>query len=178
MSKDPHREAIDLSNLRTAVHALLREDAVVEYYRSKHYKVVAASDAETRSVFKIPATRKYKQQAVDVVVEVSSERAIMAEVKGSDLDKALSQLRNSVIYVKKVYPFVESKIFVNREAPEGNSDDLKGGTMGYKVIRVFNHNFPAEWLLAEYQQGGGTEFCRIDGLVVSVIFGPLIPRPV
>jgi hypothetical protein len=38
-------------------------------------------------------------------------------------------------------------------------------------MRLFHCEFPGEWVLFEYLDGGRTSFVRIEGNVVSVIFG-------
>jgi hypothetical protein len=175
---DEYRELKALQDLRIAVHALLREDAVVQHYESqlhgnRPYQVICRTDNETRSVFRIPAS----EAAADVVVEVSPQRAIVAEVKGSDIDRAVEQLRNTYKYARSRYIMIEPKIFLNRAAPASGRTFIHGL---YAVMRVFNSSFPGEWLLIEHaspedQQG---QFVRIGGMVVSIVFGPLIARPV
>jgi hypothetical protein len=168
MGNDPYRRLIQQRELDIAIRGLMREEAVVNYYAGRGYKVLSQSDPETRQVFGIPATQK----AADVVVEISPGRAIIAEVKGSDIESALSQLRNTAVAVRRRYVFIECKIFTSNPPPEGEFATFGGGLMGYRAMRVFHRAFPGEWLLSEYQERGGTSFVRIENNVVAVIFGP------
>jgi hypothetical protein len=173
---DPYREIIELEELRKKIHAIMREDAVVHHYQAqihgvRGYRVICATDEETRREFKIPSG----QPAADVVVEVSPQRAIVAEVKGSNLEHALTQVRNTANHVRGRYALIECKIFLNRQPPGGSREFIYAL---YEVMRVYNRAFPAEWLLIEHKDPGDAgQFVRIDGQVVNVIFGPLIPRP-
>jgi hypothetical protein len=51
-------------------------------------------------------------RVADVVIEASRRHAIVAEVKGSDIAHALTQLRSTVSYVRRQYDYVECKIFL------------------------------------------------------------------
>jgi hypothetical protein len=112
-----------------------------------------------------------------MVIEVAPRRAIVAEVKGSSVADALDQLRKTVPYVRRQYDLVECKIFLRTSTPTDDTKDLHGGEgeegrLGFLVMRIFNRNFPAEWLLQRYLADGNLDFVRIDGEVVSVVFGP------
>jgi len=170
MGNDPYRRLIQQREFEIAFRGLMREEAVVNYYAARGYKVLSQSDPETRQVFGIPASEK----AADVVVEVSPGRAIIAEVKGTDIESALSQLRNTAAAVRRRYVFIECKIFTSSPPPDSEFASFTGGLMGYRAMRVFYRAFPGEWLLSEYQEGGGTGFVRIEDNVVVVIFGPYV----
>jgi hypothetical protein len=163
---------MDVEHVRIAVEALMREELVVDLYASRFYQIISHDENETRSVFGIPAGSR----AADVVVAPSKGRAIVAEVKGSDLSHAVEQLRSTSSYVRRQYPFVEYKVFLKTATPARQPAYLRGGVgeegrMGFRAVRVFHTHFPAEWLLVSEATN---EFVRVDGEVVSVIFGPYV----
>jgi hypothetical protein len=170
MGNDPFRRLIQQRELEIAIRGLMREEAVVNYYAGRGNRVLSQTDQETRQVFGIPASEK----AADVVVEVSPGRAIIAEVKGSDIEAALNQLRSTAAAVRRRYVFIECKIFTSNPPPDGDFATFGGGLMGYRAMRIFHRAFPGEWVLSEYQEGGGTGFVRIEGNEVNVIFGPYV----
>lgn len=165
---DKDREAIQRRELEIAITSLMREEAVVNYYASKGYIVLSQTDDETRRVFGIPRGVK----AADIVVEVSTGRAIVAEVKGTDLDTALEQLENTVNVVRRRYPSIACKVFVKNPTPAGDAVDLRGGHYGYRAMRILYNSFPAEWLLMEYQEDGSATFVELGSEVVGIVFGP------
>jgi hypothetical protein len=163
---------VKLNDVRIAVEALMREDLVVDLYERRSYRVITRTEDATREHFHMPMGA-----TADLVIEVSPRHAIVAEVKGSDLAHALVQLRNTVKYVRKVYDFVECKVFLKTPTPRTESPSLRGGEgeegrLGFVAMRVFHTHFPAEWLLLKHLDGGGREFVRIDGHTVNVVFGP------
>jgi len=163
---------VNLQQARIQVEALLREDIVVDLYERRGYRIVSRTEATTRQLFGMP-----EEPTADVIVEVAPRRAIIAEVKGSDIAHALVQLRNTVSYARRAYDFIECKIFLKTPTPGGDTASLRGGEgeegrLGFIAMRIFNRFFPAEWLLLKHPEGGGRDFVRIDGQTVSVIFGP------
>jgi hypothetical protein len=168
LQTDPYRELVRKRELGIAIEALMREEAVVNHFATRGYRVLATSDAETRNLFKMRAN----QPAADIVAEVARQRLIIAEVKGTDIDHALMQLQNTALLARSTYAHVECKIFVRNFAPKSDTVDLRGGRYGFRGVRVFKSGFPGEWLLYEYGSAGDTHLVRIGSEGVSVIFGP------
>jgi hypothetical protein len=168
MPVDRVREAVRKRELEIAIQSLMREEAVVNYYAGRGYRILSQTDDETRQVFGIPRTQK----AADVVAEAGTAHAIIAEVKGTDLDTALQQLASTLQPVQSRYQYVSCKIFVRNPTPSGDTVDLRGGGYGYKAIRIFNRGFPGEWLLMEYQSDGSARWVELGSEVVAIIFGP------
>jgi hypothetical protein len=165
---DPHRELVRKRELGIAIEALMREEAVVNHYATLGYRVLSTNDDETRSLFKMSE----RDPAADVVAEVTKHRLIIAEVKGSDVGRALTQLENTARFAQKRYPCVECKIFVKNWAPRVDAVDIRGGHCGFRGVRVFKAGFPGEWLLYAYDAAGGTSLIRIASGNVTVVFGP------
>jgi hypothetical protein len=160
--------------LEIAVRALMREEAVVNHYAGRGYRVLTTTDRETRSLFGIPDGNP----VADIVVELPGNRAIIAEVKGSDLDRALLQLESTARapkFLGRRFVSVECKIFVTPDRPlppAANTLDLRGGTAGLQAVRVFKRDYPGEWLLYRYRSDRTTEPVRISNSVVCIVFGP------
>ena len=169
MSADKYRELIQKRELDIKILSLMREEAVVNYYAGRGYRIVSQSDDETRIVFGISRSQK----AADVVVEVSRGYAIIAEVKGKDIASALAQLRSTYPLVQRRYPYVRCTIFCSNAVPTDADATLPGGHCGYRAVRLFHARFPGEWLLQELQEDHSSPpFVRVGGEVVHVVFGP------
>jgi len=80
-------------------------------------------DEETRAYFGIPPSEK----AADLVVIRKPGQCVIAEVKGTDLTKALRQLENTTRYVKRKFPVVRPKVFVNILRSTSQKQSLGGG---------------------------------------------------
>jgi hypothetical protein len=163
---------VNLQQTRIAVEALMREDIVVDLYERRGYRIVSRTEADTRRLFGM-----LEEPTADVIVEVAPRRAILAEVKGSDIAHALVQLQNTASYAHRKYNFLECKVFLKTPTPPGDTVGLRGGEgeegrLGFVAMRIFNRHFPAEWLLLKHLEGGRRDFVRIQGETVSVIFGP------
>jgi hypothetical protein len=163
MPEDPYRQLRESHQLAIKVESLMREEAVVNYYAARGNRVICQDEDQTRQVFGI------RGKAADVVVEVSPTRAIIAEVKGSDVAHALKQLRATLPFVQNRYPFVSCKIFVRNATPVDDTVEIDGE---YKASRVFYRSFPGEWLLMEYLPDRSTQWVEIGSEIVSIIFGP------
>ena len=168
MPEDPYRAIIRQRQFEIALRALMREEAVANYFRSRGYQVLSEDDDQTRQLFGIPKSSK----AADIVAQVSDGHIIIAEVKGSNIDDAIAQLESTVAVARPRYMHIACKIFAGNPAPSTDTVDLRGGSFGYKARSIFHRGFPGEWLLMAYQPDGSTQFVRIGSEVVSVIFGP------
>lgn len=168
MPIDPHREAMKRHQLALAVEALMREEAVVNYYATRGKKVICADDKQTRALLKMTASEK----VADVLIEMSPGHLVIAEVKGSDLDTAIEQLKSTAKRAAHLYNHITCKIYVRNKVPEGESADLRGGHLGYRALRVFHAGFPGEWLLYKYKDTGGHEPVRVGSEQVCIAFGP------
>jgi hypothetical protein len=158
----------DVHHVAIALEASMREEAVVNFFAKKGYAVLSTSDAETRRLFKMSSTAP----AADIVVEVTKARLIIAEVKGSDIEHALRQLRSTAEFAKGKYVCIDCKIFVRNQTPHGDSVDIRGGHCGYRCVRIFRAGFPGEWVLYEYDEKGNTQLVRAGTENVTVVFGP------
>ncbi|MDQ2774340.1 MAG: hypothetical protein M3Y57_05340 [Acidobacteriota bacterium] len=161
-----------IENVRIAVEALMREDIVADLYEQRGYRILSRTEDDTRALFGMPMG-----PTADIVVEVSSRKAIIAEVKGSDVARALIQLKQTALYVRRKYDLVECKMFVKTPTPSSDTIGLRGGSgeegrLGFLAMRIYNRHFPAEWLLLKCLDGGGREFVKIDDEQVCLIFGP------
>ncbi len=165
---DPYRELIRRKQFAIKVESLMREEAVVNYFAARGYKVLSTDENQTRNVLKMLG----RPPAADVLAEVTSQRLIIAEVKGSDVHHALTQLENTARSAQGRYPYIECKIYVRTHAPATDIVDLHGGHCGYRAVRVFHSQFPGEWLLYEYDQNGMTKQVRIASQPVMIVFGP------
>ncbi|MGH9629266.1 MAG: hypothetical protein ACRD7E_13175, partial [Bryobacteraceae bacterium] len=168
MPADPHRALVQKKELAIAIEALMREEAVVNYYAARGKKVISLDDNQTRSVLHMSAA----EPAADILVELGPNQLIIAEVKGSNLDRALTQLQNTARKAAVRYQSIACKIYVRNQAPRGYAVDLRGGGYGFRAVRVFHGSFPGEWLLYEYDGSGGTKLIRIGSDPVCIIFGP------
>jgi len=165
---DPYRELVQRKQLAIKVESLMREETVVNHYAARGYRVLSTDDDETRSVLKMAEA----QPAADILAEVTPLRLIIAEVKGSDLDYALTQLESTARSAQVRYPHIECKIFVRNKVPATDAADLRGGRYGFRAVRVFRSQFPGEWLLYAYEQNGGTRAVRVASQPVTIVFGP------
>lgn len=168
MPNDPYRALIRRRETAIAVEALMREEAVVNYYAARGKKVISADDRQTRAVLNMAAT----EPAADVLVEFGPTQLVIAEVKGSNIDRALTQLKSTASRAATRYLNVACKIFVRNQAPGGDAVDLRGGGYGFRAIRVFRSSFPGEWLLYEYDASGQSKPVQIGSNQVCVVFGP------
>jgi hypothetical protein len=146
----------------------MREEAVVTYYATRGKKVISADDKQTRAVLGMHAT----EPAADVLVEFGPTQLVIAEVKGSDLDRALRQLENTARHAARRYPSIACKIYIRNQAPHTDAVDLRGGAYGFRAVRVFHHTFPGEWVLHSYEESGQTTLVQIGSDPVCVVFGP------
>jgi hypothetical protein len=173
--RDPHRLAKANYDYEVQFQALYRQDEVIRYYRSRHYEIICDDDPATRREFNIP-----EGPAADLVVQVDPNRAIIAEVKGKDLDHALVQLAATVAPVRKRYRYVSCKVFTSIPVPPVDRVQLRGGNyavLGYEAVCVFHRGFPGEWpLLRILDSSGATEFVRLGDDPVSIVFGPFAPK--
>jgi len=165
---DPYRELVQRNQLAIKVESLMREETVVNHFAARGYKVLSTDDDETRRVLKMVKA----QPAADILAEVTPQRLIVAEVKGSEVDRALTQLESTAKSAQVRYPHIECKIYVRNNAPSGDAADLRGGHYGFRAVRVFHSQFPGEWLLFEYEHNGGTKAVRIASQPVMIVFGP------
>ena len=170
MPADPYRTLVQKRELAIAIEALMREEAVVNYYASRGKKVISVDDNQTRAFLKMVGA----EPAADILVEIGPGQLVIAEVKGSDLNRALTQLHNTVGKATAHYRNIACKIFVRNSAPPGDAVDLRGGRFGFRAVRIFQRSFPGEWILYEYDGSGQTKPVRIGSEPVCVIFGPLV----
>ena len=155
-----------------ALEAHLREEAVVNHLAARGYNVISTSDTDTRRAFQMPRA----QPAADLAAAVTRHRLILAEVKGSDLEHALTQLKVTAQYAHAFYPCIECKVFVRNQAPDPNTEavNFQGGRFGYRGVRIFRAAFPGEWVLFEYLEGERTRAVEIGAQPVTVVFGPYV----
>src|SRR5689334_969785 len=113
---------MDIHHVRIAVEALMREDIVVDLYAKRGYEILTRTEDDTRRAFGMP-----EGPTADMVIKVSPRKAIIAEVKGSDVAHALIQLKQTALYVRRQYEFVECKIFVKTLTPSNDTIGLRGG---------------------------------------------------
>lgn len=146
----------------------MREEAVVNHYAARGKKVISVDDKQTRAVLNMTAG----EPAADVLVELGPAQLVIAEVKGSDLDRALKQLENTARHAIRRYPSIACKIYVRNQAPRSDAIDLRGGGYGFRAVRVFHSTFPGEWVLYRYDGAGQSAPVRIGSDPVCVIFGP------
>jgi hypothetical protein len=112
-----------------------------------------------------------------LVIQVSDQRAIIAEVKGKNLDDALVQLAATVPAVRRRFRYVACKVFTAIPVPVENTTDIRGGNfspLGYRAVRLFYSGFPGEWPLWKLTADGGSESLRLGDESVCMIFGPFV----
>jgi hypothetical protein len=165
---DPHRALIQKRELAIAIEALMREEAVVNHYAARGKKVISVDDNQTRAVLNMGGA----EPAADILVELSPGQLVIAEVKGSNLDRALAQLQNTARKAALRYPGIACKIFVRNQPPRSDAVDLRGGGYGFRAVRIFHSGFPGEWILFEYNGSGQTKPITIGSEPVCIIFGP------
>ena len=172
MPFDPNKSAMQRHQLATAIQALMREEAVVNYYAARGKKVISTDDNQTRTLLKISAAEK----AADVLIEMAPGQLVITEVKGSNLDSAIEQLKNTARRATHLYKHIACKIFVKNTAPAPpeNNVELRGGRYGFRAVRVFRSDFPGEWILYEYDAMGATHPVKIGSDQVCIVFGPLL----
>ena len=168
MPSDPHRALVQKRELAVAIEALMREEAVVNYYAARGKNVISVDDKQTRAVLKMGGA----EPAADILIELSPGQLVIAEVKGSDLDRALTQLHSTARKAAYRYPNIACKIFVRNQAPRGDAVDLRGGGYGFRAVRIFHRGFPGEWILYEYDSSGQTKPVTIGSEPVCIVFGP------
>lgn len=168
MPIDPHRALVQKRELAIAIEALMREEAVVNYYAARGKKVISVDDNQTRAVLNMGGA----EPAADILVELSPGQLVIAEVKGSDLDRALMQLQSTARKAALRYPSIACKIFVRNHPPRTEAVDLRGGGYGFRAVRIFHNSFPGEWILYEYNGSDQTKPVRIGSEPVCIIFGP------
>jgi len=168
MPFDPHRPAKERYHLAIEVQALMREEAVVNFYAARGKKVICTDDKQTRALLKMGATEK----VADVLIEMAPGQLVIAEVKGSDIEHAIEQLKSTARRAAHLYPHIACKIYVRDNAPLGESVKLRGGRYGYRAVRVFHAGFPGEWILYEYDAMGATHPVRIGSDQACIAFGP------
>ena len=86
MPTDPHRALVQKRELAIAIEALMREEVVVNLYASRGKRVIASDDNQTRIVLRMAAA-----EPADVLVGMGPRQLVIAEVKGSNLDRALTK---------------------------------------------------------------------------------------
>lgn len=163
---------IDLYHGYIALEAHLREEAVVNHLAGLGYNVLSTSDTGTRQLFRMsPAL-----PAADIVAAITRHRLVIAEVKGSDLEHALTQLRNTALAAHPFYPCVECKVFVRNQTPDPSTHAVgfRGGLLGYRGVRIFRAAFPGEWVLFENLADEKTRVVEIGTQPVTVVFGPYV----
>ena len=168
MPTDRHREAVQKREVAIAIEALMREESVANYFASRFYKILSSEDRQTRTFLGMSAS----EPAADLLAEVSPYRLIIAEVKGSDLDRAVVQLQSTARRAHGRYTSIACKIFLRNVPPNSDAVDLRGGRYGYRAVRIFRASFPGEWILYEYDSSGGTRLVCIGAEPVTVVFGP------
>jgi len=168
MPVDPHRALVQKRELAIAIEGLMREEAVVNHYAARGKKVISVDDKQTRAVLGMVGA----EPAADVLVEFAPGQLVVAEVKGSDLDRALKQLENTARHAAGRYPSIACKIYIRNHAPRTDAVDLRGGRYGFRAVRIFHSTFPGEWILYRYDGSGQTSPVRIGSDQVSVVFGP------
>jgi len=109
---DPYQAAKARQQYDVQYQALLRQDEVIRHYQSKQYEIVCDDDVATRKAFGIAAG-----PVADLVVRVDQNHAIIAEVKGKDLDHALEQLAATVEPVRKKFHYIACKVFTAIPVP-------------------------------------------------------------
>lgn len=166
MPIDPHRALVQKKELAIAIEALMREEAVVNHYAARGKKVISVDDNQTRAVLNMVAA----EPAADILIELGPGQLLIAEVKGSDLDRALTQLQNTARKAVGRYPSVACKIYVRNQAPVGDAVNLRGGGYGFRAVRILHRT--GEWVLYEYEGSGQTKLVRIGSDPVCIVFGP------
>jgi|RhiMethySRZTD1v2_1073278.scaffolds.fasta_scaffold15297_9 hypothetical protein len=172
---DPYQAAKARQQYDVQYQALLRQDEVIRHYQSKQYEIVCDDDVATRKAFGIAAG-----PVADLVVRVDQNHAIIAEVKGKDLDHALEQLAATVEPVRKKFRYIACKVLTAIPVPPVDRVSIPGANfsvLGYEAIRLFHRGFPGEWpLLKILNESGSTEFVRLGDEPVSIVFGPFAPK--
>jgi hypothetical protein len=134
MPTDPHRALVQKRELAIAIEALMREEAVVNYYAARGKKVISVDDNQTRAVLNMVRT----EPAADILVELGPLQLVVAEVKGSNLDRALEQLQSTARKAAARYHSIACKIYVRNQAPRDDAVDLRGGRYGFRAVRIFH----------------------------------------
>lgn len=142
MPTDPHRALVQQRELAVAVEALMREEAVVNHYAGRGKNVISVDDNQTRAVLHMVRA----EPAADIFVEPGPGQLVIAEVKGSDLDRALTQLQNTAGKAAGRYRHVACKICVRNQVPCADAVDLRGGRYGFRAVRILHGSFPGEWI--------------------------------
>jgi len=168
MPIDPHRALVQKKELAIAIEAVIREEAVVNYYAARGKKVISTDENQTRSILKMASA----ERAADILIEMGPRQLTIAEVKGSDIDRALTQLESTAKKAAQHYSHISCKIFVRNQAPRGDAVDLRGGRYGFRAVRIFRGAFPGEWTLFEYDGSARTKPVHIGSETVCIVFGP------
>ena len=72
--------------------------------------------------------------------------SLFAEVKGSDIEHAIEQLKSTTKRAAPLDGHIACKMYVRNNAPLGKSVELRGGRYGYRAVRVLQASFPGEWI--------------------------------
>lgn len=168
MPTDPHRALVQKRELAIAVEALMREEAVVNHYAERVKNVIRVDNNQARAVLNMVRA----EPAADILVEPGPGQLVIAEVKGSDLDRALTQLQNTARKAAGRYRHIACKLFVRNQVPRADTVDLRGGRYGFRAVRIFHGSFPGEWILYEHDGSGQTSPVRIGSDQVCIVFGP------
>jgi len=155
-----------------ALEAHLREEAVVNHFATRGYSVLSTSDSATRRLFRMSPA----QPAADVVAAITRHRLVIAEVKGSDLEHALTQLRTTALAAHPFYPCVECKVFVKNQTPDPSTQTVgfRGGLLGYRGVKIFKAAFPANGFCSRTFPRDKTRVVEIGTQAVTVVFGPYV----
>ena len=146
MPIDPHRALVQKRELAIAIEALMREEAVVNYYAARGKKVISVDDNQTRAVLKMGGA----EPAADILVELSPGQLVIAEVKGSDIDRALTQLKAQQGRQLGDIPALRAKSPFAITRPALTLLTFGVADIGFRAIRIFHNSFPGEWILYEY----------------------------
>jgi hypothetical protein len=170
MPTDPHRALVQKRELAIAIEVLMREEAVVNHYAARGKKVISVDDNQTRTVLKMVEA----EPAADILVEMGPGQLVIAEVEGSNLDRAVTQPKSTARKATGQYQNIACKIFVRNQASRTDAVDLRGGRYGFRAIRIFQGSFLGEWILYEYDESGKTKPFGWDPTKYLFVFGPLV----
>lgn len=94
---------------------------------------ISVDDNQTRTVLKMVEA----EPAADILVEMGPGQLVIAEVEGSNLDRALTQLRSTARKATGRYQNIACKIFVRNQAPVLTRSTFTEEDMGSALYGYF-----------------------------------------